>query len=411
MIGLDRGHFLSPSGQCKSFDASADGYCRGEGCGIFVLKRLSDAIAENDNIMGVIRGIEVNQSGLAHSITHPHVPTQISLFNRLLANVDLGPERVSVVEAHGTGTQAGDSCELKSIRTVFSRNRTASNPLVVTCIKANIGHLEAASGAAGLAKLLLMLRHHTAPRQISLEHLNPKIALLEPDHIVINTMDMPWEMLPGGHPRLALLNNFGAAGSNAAMLLEEFIDRTPPTFLPESTCFVFGMSAKTQNSLNALKNRCLQWLQNGASENVSLSDIAYTLTARRQIYPYRISVAASGKQELFDKLTSASSTQVICESTGVVFLFSGQGSQYLGMGASLYRRSSFFKDHVDECHDFLVGGGFPGVLDIITTETSTNITEKYVSEGYQAAIFTLEYAIAKLWISWGIKPVAVVGHR
>ncbi|KAG6844207.1 hypothetical protein H0H93_016595, partial [Arthromyces matolae] len=186
-LGLDRGHFLSPTGQCKAFDASADGYSRGEGCGAFVLKRLPDALAENDRILGVIRGIEVNQSGLAHSITHPHAPTQASLFRRLLGNSNIDANRVNVIEAHGTGTQAGDPNELESIRSVFSSHRSSNNPLHVTSIKANIGHLEAASGAAGLAKLLLMMERRSIPRQISLTTLNPRITPLHVDHTVIDT--------------------------------------------------------------------------------------------------------------------------------------------------------------------------------------------------------------------------------
>ena len=139
MLGLDRGHFLSPTGQCKSFDASADGYSRSEGCGMFVLKRLSDAVVENDNILGVIRGIEVNQSGLAHSITHPHAPAQTALFKKVLECADMDPRRVNMVEAHGTGTQAGDPCELESIRNILATNRTANNPLHVSSIMANVG--------------------------------------------------------------------------------------------------------------------------------------------------------------------------------------------------------------------------------------------------------------------------------
>ena len=166
-IGLEKGHFLSPTGQCKSFDAEADGYSRSEGCGVFVLKRLADALAENDQILGVIRGIEINQSGTAQSITHPHTPTQEALFRRLLSCSDISSNSVSLVEAHGTGTQAGDTSELESIRRVLAVDRTSDNPLHVTSIKANLGHLEAASGCASLAKVLLMFQHKVIPQQIS----------------------------------------------------------------------------------------------------------------------------------------------------------------------------------------------------------------------------------------------------
>ncbi|KNZ71333.1 Conidial yellow pigment biosynthesis polyketide synthase, partial [Termitomyces sp. J132] len=171
-LGLDRGHFLSPTGQCKSFDAAADGYSRGEGCGVFVLKRLSDAVADNDRILVVI-------SGRVHSITDPHAPTQAALLQRVLENSNIDPHRVNVIEAHGTGTQAGDTNELESNRSVSSAQLSVNNPLHITSIKANIGHLEAASGSAGHAKLLLMFQHQTIPRQISLYTLNPRITPLK----------------------------------------------------------------------------------------------------------------------------------------------------------------------------------------------------------------------------------------
>ncbi|KAL0945469.1 hypothetical protein HGRIS_000958 [Hohenbuehelia grisea] len=410
MIGLDRGHFLSPTGQCKAFDASADGYSRSEGCGIFVLKRLSDAIAENDNILGVIRGIEVNQSGLAHSITHPHAPTQATLFKRVLANTGIDATRVTVVEAHGTGTQAGDPNELESIRSIFAVGRSESNPLHITSVKANIGHLEAASGAAGLAKLLLMLRHRTIPRQISLKNLNPKIAPLESDHTIIDREQGPWNPSQEGTPRLALLNNFGAAGSNTAMLLEEYLaaERVPH---PEGLAYVFGLSAKTESALDELRSRYVKWLQSGDSDAVRFGDVAYTMTARRQLYTHRLAVQAGSKAELIEKLSKATAVPVTSESGKVVFVFSGQGSQYLGMGKALYETSPLFKSTIDECETILKAGGFPGVLPIINAgPEGSGLTTLEEFEANQAAIFSLEYALAKVWISWGLTPAAVVGH-
>jgi len=414
MLGLDRGHFLSPTGQCKSFDASADGYSRSEGCGMFVLKRLSDAVVENDNILGVIRGIEVNQSGLAHSITHPHAPTQTALFKKVLECADVDPRRINMVEAHGTGTQAGDPCELESIRNILATNRTANNPLHVSSIKANVGHMEAASGAAGLAKLLLMLRHRTIPRQILFKNLNPKIAPLELDHIIISTHQIPWLPSEDGCTRVALLNNFGAAGSNAALILEEYSNARPPTPTPTNVAYVFGISAKTERSLGILRSRFLTWLQSTESESIDFCNIAYTSTARRQIWPYRIACVAKDRGELVERLSKALSVHVTGESGKVVFVFSGQGGQYLGMGASLYRGCPIFRRHIDECHTFLISSGFPGILQIITADVAvvgSESTQLDTVEAFQAAVFALEYALAKLWMSWGIKPAGVVGYR
>ena len=409
MLGLDRAHFLSSTGQCKAFDASADGYSRSEGCGIFVLKKLSDAIAENDSILGVIRGIEVNQSGLAHSITHPHAPTQAILFRSLLENAGVEANRVSVIEAHGTGTQAGDPNELESIRSIFAIKRELENPLHVTSIKANIGHLEAASGSAGLAKLLLMLKNRTIPRVVSLKNLNPLITPLASDNTIIDTVQTEWKSFEG-HTRMAMLNNFGAAGSNTAMLLEEFCaaERSEPH---AGLAYVFGLSAKTECALEELRRRYIDWLE-GFKSTPNLADIAYTMNARRWVYEHRIAVQASTKEELIEKLGKASPVHVQGASGKVIFVFSGQGSQYLGMGKTLYEISNLFRKHIDECHRFLVGSGFPGVTQILLAgEGGSGLTKLEEFEAYQAAIFSLEYALAKLWISWGLTPAAVVGHR
>ena len=194
-LGLSRAHFLSSTGQCKPFDETADGYCRSEGCGIVVLKRLSRAIDEGDRIHGIIRGVELNQSGESKSITHPDHSTQAELFRKLLAKTNVAPEMISVVEAHGTGwsvvvpltflllmpksrqlgTQAGDYSESRSLRAVFGPDRTTENPLYISSLKGNMGHAEAASGVAGLAKLLLQMKHQQITHQASLKKLNPRL--------------------------------------------------------------------------------------------------------------------------------------------------------------------------------------------------------------------------------------------
>lgn len=414
MIGLDRAHFLSPTGQCKAFDAAADGYSRGEGCGIFVLKRLLDAISENDHILGVIRGVGVNQSGLTHSITHPHAPTQTALFRQVLDKAGVDAQRVSVVEAHGTGTQAGDPCEVESIRNIFDMDRTPRNPLFITSIKANIGHLEAASGAAGLAKLLLMLRHGVIPQQILFKNLNPNIAPLDRDFTVISTENTLWLSRHEGLPRLALLNNFGAAGSNAALLLEEFVGTKETDHLSiDDIPLVFGLSAQTSSALNILRSRYLEWLKNPESDSIRFCDIVYTSTARRQMYPYRMAMVVNNKEELIQKCSTVDAVHVTSNYGKVVFVFAGQGSQYPGMGASLYHTYPVYKHHIDECHRFLIANGLPGILQILggNLVMGSGSAQQETFEAYQVAIFALEYALSKLWMSWGVLPAAVVGHR
>nr|APH07628.1 PKS2 [Agaricomycetes sp.] len=407
-FGLDRAHFLSPTGQCKAFDASADGYSRSEGCGVFVLKRLADALDENDHIYGVIRGIEVNQSGLAHSITHPHAPTQSSLFKQLLARSGVDATRVNVVEAHGTGTQAGDPNELESIRSIFAVNRPDNDPLHITSVKANIGHLEAASGAAALAKLLLMLQYRTIPRQISLRNLNPKIETLASDNVVIDTVATSWDVVDPSLPRVAVINNFGAAGSNSTLMLEEFIPTVNASPPPSEVSFVFGFSAKTPQALDSHRSQYLTWLFGVGSQDLRFADIAYTTTARRQLFSHRLAVSASSREELKEKLAAAPAKVVEGGQGKVAFVFSGQGGQYMGMGSSLYKFCPIFRATIDQCHTYLVGAGFPGILPIITSSAGLSSMEEL--EMYQAAVFSLEYALSQLWISWGVVPDVLIGH-
>ncbi|KAF5350379.1 hypothetical protein D9758_012473 [Tetrapyrgos nigripes] len=390
-LGLDRGHFLSPTGQCKPFDASADGYSRSEGCGLFVLKRLDDAITENDNILGVIRGVEVNQSGTAHSITHPHAATQTALFERLLERTGISAGRIDVVEAHGTGTQAGDPVEMESLRKVLCRQRKAQNPLHIMSIKANIGHLEAASGAAGLAKLLLMFRHKTWITLALLPHRLPGLlATGRAGWLFSTTSALPVLMLQ-------------LSSRNSSLFLLS---------MPTWTWF-FGFSAKTENALLDLRTRFIEWLISPESSSLRLADIAYTTTARRQIYSHRLCVTVDSRDDLVRKLRDASIHEIQQkeEPAKVIFVFSGQGSQYLGMGRALYETCTAFKQVIDECHVFLTKKGFPGVLSILTSGgESSGLSAPEEFEAYQAAIFALEYGMAKLWISWGLVPAAVVGH-
>ena len=325
-LGLDRGPFLSPTGQCKAFDASADGYCRSEGCGVFVLKKIGDALKENDRILGVIKGIEANQSGNAHSITHPHAPTQEDLIQTLLSKTRIDPLRISVVEAHGTGTQAGDPNELASIRSALCKGRTQQNPLHITSIKANIGLTEAASGAASFAKLLLMLRNDKIPPLISLKNLNPKIAPLKLDGAIIDREGASWPR-GRGQPRLALLNNFGASGSNSALILPEHLNL--PTVKSESfqerNTYPFSCSAKSQIALFMLRDSIISYLRNHLPE-LDHMDVCYTCTARRQVYQHRFSACASSIQDLINKLENAelvSVPAVLGPPTATIFLFWG----------------------------------------------------------------------------------------
>ncbi|ROT35234.1 phenolpthiocerol synthesis polyketide synthase ppsA [Sodiomyces alkalinus F11] len=346
-LGLSRAHFLSPTGQCKPFDKSADGYCRAEGCGLVVLKKLSDARKEGDHIYGVIRGIGVNQCGNAKSITHPDHTTQASLFTKVLNNSGLSPHSIDVVEAHGTGTQAGDFAEVSSLSSVF-KGRPESTPLHLCSVKGNIGHAEAASGVAGLSKLLLMMEHGTIPPMGSFKSLNPRLSsVMNEYNMVVSDRAQKW----GGssiRPRRALLNNFGAAGSNAALILEE-----PPV--------------------------------------------------RRQ------SDAATSSHPRMDFTgTSRSKTKP----SKTVMIFSGQGAAHAGMGAELLRTSPVFQAAVESCDAILARHGLPVVSTFLASTGSDAGTEldKDIDIVTQCAVFVLEYSLSRLWASLGATPDLVLGH-
>lgn len=422
-IGLARGHFLSRTGCCKPFDATADGYCRAEGCALFVLKRLSDAVAEGDRIHGVIRDVLINQSGNSNSITHPHSQTQTDLLQRLLQQTGVDPASVDVVEAHGTGTQAGDTREVETLRAVFGPHHSATNPLMVSSVKGNIGHCEAASGAAGLAKLLLMLREKEIPIQTGLSNINPAFGDLQSSGLVIPRRTVSWRHSKRT-PRRAVLNNFGAAGSNASLLLEDWVE-SPNTHMQQSkqnqiqerSAYVFLLSSKSEKALKSAVSRHIEFLGN-EKRQPSLVDICYTATARRHHYDHRISLACSSVADLLAKLHRYESVpfKPAQSATATVFAFTGQGALYRGMGQELMSSFPPFRDIIMNCDRIIqgLGLGCPSILNYILyrdeggLESLTDIEQDIVS---QCACIAVEYALARIFMSWNIIPDYVTGHR
>lgn len=289
---------------------------------------------------------------------------------------------------------------------MFENSHSISHPLVISSIKGNIGHCEAASGAAGLAKLLLMFRKSEVLKQANLTQLNPRLTGLKDAGMVIPTENRSW-LHSKLQPRRALLNNFGAAGSNAALILEERMET--PRGDDDRSSYVFNLSAKNQDALQV----SVQQLQEFLSQSFSrLSDICYTASARRQVYGYRISIPVSSINDLQRKLGKINVTTIPPSkaSTGMVFVFSGQGSLYSGMGYELMNTSLFFKEQILHCDAIVQGLGFPSFLSFLHKNTEAmSVDDEIVTS--QCACVALEYSLAKLFMSWNIVPDYVVGHR
>ncbi|KAI1840571.1 hypothetical protein JX266_013235 [Neoarthrinium moseri] len=424
---LAKAGFLSPTGQCKPFDASADGYCRSDGAGLVFIKKLKHAVADGDAILGVIPGIATNQGGLSASITVPHSAAQQALYRNVLDQAGLSPESVTYVETHGTGTQAGDPLEIESIRSVFSRKpshppesgmSSSRNTLYVGSIKGNIGHCETAAGVAGLLKVLAMIKHGQVPPQASHKQLNPKIKPLEPDGFAISRSLHSWDV----PLRAALINSYGAAGSNCALLCCSFnetqltrrkfgIGSTESFHVPIIPLLLSGASEKSlRDNARALG----KYLRQQRSGDISLADVALTLNGRRQRFKYLASIEASDVSEAANNLTNPESlatfpTPVAPQkgsSMPVVLLFSGQYDNKVGLDRSFYNSFPAFRAHVDACDTALMAIGYSSMIPAIF---ETNPLDHDIVT-LQCSIFAMQYASARCWLDAGLQPSAIVGH-
>lgn len=344
--GLSRGSFLSKTGGCKTFDAEADGYVRADGVAVIVLKRLSDAVADNDNILGVIRSAVTNHSAEAISITHPHAATQERLFQSALDRAGLQPNDIDYAELHGTGTQAGDATESKSVTNVLARNRGPAEPLYVGTVKPNLGHGEAASGVTSLIKVLMMMRHSAIPPHVGIKgRMNPKLAHLKDlnTHIVFQTT--PFVPRPGGDgKRRILINNFDAAGGNTSIVMEDAplrLEAEAPASDPRSH-HVIAISGRTATALAGNSQRLLEYLRSNAAPQIRLEDLAYTTTARRMHHGFRQTHVVSSLDGLISGLESAAAApfvakgfpQVVVSSFGHLLLHRpGITVHWYGLGA------------------------------------------------------------------------------
>ena len=400
---------LSPDGLCKTFDAAADGYGRGEGCGIVVLKRLSDAVRDHDRVLAVIRGSAVNQDGRSQGLTAPNGPAQQAVISAALADGRLRPEDVDYVEAHGTGTPLGDPIEVQALGAVYGGRHRKGAPLWIGSVKTNIGHLELASGVAGLIKLIFALQHGTIPPHLNLRTVNPLIDL-EKAGIAIPTAATPWPEHKGKR-RIGAINSFGFSGTNAHVIVEEApAQERARSGSPERPWHALALSGKSAEALDAVAERYVQYLEGGSAG--ALGDVCHTANTGRTHFAHRLVAIASDREGLAGDLRQNGSRALVRGVAGrtppkVAFLFSGQGSQYAGMGRALYETAPVFRQAIDRCAELLVDALDAPLTAVLWGDASAQLNETRYT---QPALFALEYALATLWQAWGIKPAAVMGH-
>lgn len=411
-IAISKLRALAPDGRCKTFSAAADGYGRAEGCGIVVLKRLADAIADGDNILALIRGSAVNQDGRSSGLTVPNGLAQQSVIRTALKNARVRPEEISYVEAHGTGTPLGDPIELKALAAVLVRESSRPSPLMVGSVKTNLGHLEAAAGIASLIKVILAMQHRAIPPHLHLETLNPHIAG-ERLPLAIPTELTPWQTADTESKRLAGISSFGFSGTNAHLILEEVPVREAIPASIDRPLHLLTLSAKSPTALAALAGRFEEYLATRPSSSVA--DVCFSANTGRTGFERRLALPVGSTDEAREKLKMLAKGGEFSHHTplyrqaGVVFLFTGQGSQYVNMGRQLYETQPTFRRILDRCDELLHPHWNRSLLSVLYPEPGT---ESPLNEtAYtQPALFALEYALAELWRSWGIEPAAVMGH-
>ncbi len=407
------GMILSPDGHCRAFDAKAQGTVSGNGVGIVVLKRLEDALAEGDHIYAIIRGAAINNDGASKAgFTAPSVEAQAQVIAEALSLAETPAETMSYVEAHGTGTPLGDPIEIAALSQAFDAERTGYCAL--GSVKTNIGHLDAAAGVAGLIKTVLALKHQLLPASLHFEQPNPKIDFAN-SPFYVNTRLSEWKT--PGFPRRAGVSSFGMGGTNAHVILEEApqIPQIPqnPKIPPNSLLL---LSAKTDTALETATTQLVEHLKQ--HPHLNLADVAYTYQVGRCAFSQRRMLVCQSLEEAVNALETRDAQRVFNhalqtdEEPSVVFMFSGQGAQYVNMGLELYQTEPVFREQVDRCAEFIgphLGQDLRSVLyPALQIPPSPPLLKKTAI--IQPALFVIEYALAQLWMSWGVQPKAMIGH-
>jgi acyl transferase domain-containing protein/SAM-dependent methyltransferase len=414
-IYLCKARALSPGDKSRTFDAGADGYVRGEGCGMVVLKRLSDAESQGDRILAVILGTAINQDGHTSGITAPNGPAQEAVITAALKDGRIQPSQVGYIEAHGTATPLGDPIEMNVLGNIFGKAKQNANPLVIGSVKTNFGHLEAASGIAGLIKAALAVRNGMIPPHLHLERINPHIPLDQwPIEIPAEAVRFPVE----AGPAIAGVSSFGFSGTNAHILLASHeADVRIPRDARDSVKLL-TLSAKSESALKQAAARLEAHLAGESTD--AFEDICATANTGRSHFNHRLAISAESRKQAVSKLDVFRSGRVdramasgVLENgeppAKVAFLFTGQGSQYEGMGHELFKTQPVFRKALIHCEEVLRPHLEQPLLEVLYPESGApSILDRPLYT--QTALFALEYALVRLWRSWGVRPALVMGH-
>jgi acyl transferase domain-containing protein/acyl carrier protein len=405
-VAASRMQMLAADGRCKAFDARADGFVRGEGCGVVVLKRLADALAAGDPIRAVIRGSGVNQDGRTNGLTAPSGPSQSALIRSVLTAAGVAGREIGYVEAHGTGTPLGDPIEVEALAAALG-DRGIDERCYLGSVKANVGHLEGAAGIAGLIKATLAVQRGMIPPQAQFERLNPHISL-EGTGLAISTAPREWPA--SSSLRRAGVSSFGWSGTNAHVVVEQ-APPAPANATGETEPRLLAVSARSREALHEVMRRYRDFLP---ASPAALDDITYTAALRRAHHPHRAAVVARANTEAASGLQVLLEGGLVASPAGepgaprVVFVFPGQGSQWLGMGRGLLQSSPVFRRAVEACDRALREHVAWSLLDQLTAdETTSRLAEIDV---VQPVLWAIQVALAAHWRAWGIEPAAVVGH-
>ncbi|MEC4811962.1 MAG: beta-ketoacyl synthase N-terminal-like domain-containing protein [Scytonema sp. PMC 1069.18] len=406
------GGITSPDGHCRAFDAKAQGTVFGDGVGIVILKRLEDALADGDCIHAVIKGSAINNDGAAKvGYTAPSVGGQASAIAEAVAIAGLNPETITYIEAHGTGTALGDPIEISALKKVFEARTQKKGFCAIGSVKTNVGHLNVAAGMTGLIKTVMALKHQMIPPSLHFEQPNPEIEFTNSPFFV-NTSLLEWKT--NGTPNRAGVSSFGVGGTNAHIILEE-----APVIQPSGTSRPWQLlllSAKTSTALEAATAQLRAHLQQ--NPDISLPDVAHTLQVGRRAFDYRRMVVCQDLEDAVNLFNNQEPQRVFsyhCKPSHspVIFMFSGQGAQYVNMGRELYSVESTFRQHIDTCAEILqpqLGQDIRSILYPKEQDTETATTQLQQTAITQPALFVIEYALAQLLMEWGVRPEAMIGH-